>query len=213
MPGVGRVGEILGNEHSQLVRPTADNHGEYKRLTLSSVLGASVPIAFRCPCDQDLEVDDQVRRQTVSCPTCQTVVVAPAKPRRAVTRVIAAPAPGRAGRHNDSAPTTMTIAGNRSGRTAATAAAKAGEPRRRADRVHRIKKKKRKPAEESRSGSSGGVINGGVRWRGLIAMLIAVDRWFVRGRMRPGWVFFYPPILFIIGLVGVVKGLVMGGDD
>ena len=165
-----------------------------------------MPIAFRCPCDQDLEVDDQYAGQEVSCPTCQTVVVAPAKPRRAVAQVIAAP-PRRAKAQrivpDDDDDRGYEVVEQRRPR----------RPRRAnlEDEQIRVrgKKKKRKPAEESRS-LEGGVINGGVVG-GLIAMLIAVI-WFVVG-MAAGWVFFYPPILFIIGLVGVVKGLVMGGDD
>ncbi len=59
-------------------------------------------------------------------------------------------------------------------------------------------------AQPSRS-LEGKVFNGGVVG-GLIAMLIAVV-WFVGGLMAD-IIFFYPPILFIIGLVGFIKGLV-----
>ncbi|MEM7475541.1 MAG: hypothetical protein AAF483_11175 [Planctomycetota bacterium] len=45
---------------------------------------------------------------------------------------------------------------------------------------------------------------------GLLAMIGAVV-WFVVGYMA-GYIFFYPPILFIIGLVGFIRGLVGGGD-
>ena len=41
---------------------------------------------------------------------------------------------------------------------------------------------------------------------GAIAMLVAVV-WFVVGFFA-GWVFFYPPILFIIGLIGFVRSLI-----
>jgi hypothetical protein len=46
---------------------------------------------------------------------------------------------------------------------------------------------------------------------GLLAMLVAVV-WFVRGLMADR-VFFYPPILFVVGLVGVAKGLMSGSED
>ncbi|HZY86690.1 MAG TPA: hypothetical protein VFE78_17780 [Gemmataceae bacterium] len=44
---------------------------------------------------------------------------------------------------------------------------------------------------------------------GLLMMLIAVV-WFVLGLMADR-IFFYPPILLVIGLIAVVKGL-FGGD-
>jgi hypothetical protein len=51
---------------------------------------------------------------------------------------------------------------------------------------------------------SGGVIGGG------IAMLIAVV-WFVVGLMV-GLYFWYPPVLFVIGLIALIRGLVSGGE-
>lgn len=44
---------------------------------------------------------------------------------------------------------------------------------------------------------------------GLIMMLIAVV-WFFGGLLLFGWIFYFPPILFIIGLIGFVRGLVTG---
>ncbi len=46
---------------------------------------------------------------------------------------------------------------------------------------------------------SGGMIGGG------LAMIGAVV-WFIAG-LAAGYIFFYPPILFVIGLVGFIKGL------
>jgi len=54
------------------------------------------------------------------------------------------------------------------------------------------------------------VLNGGVVG-GSIAMLIAVV-WFVAG-LAVGIIFYYPPFLFIIGLIGFVKGLMSRDDD
>jgi hypothetical protein len=53
------------------------------------------------------------------------------------------------------------------------------------------------------------VFNGGMVG-GIIAMLIAVV-WFVGG-LAVGLVFWYPPILFIIGLIGFLKGMFSRGD-
>lgn len=43
---------------------------------------------------------------------------------------------------------------------------------------------------------------------GLAMMAIAVV-WFVAGWMS-GYIFYYPPILFIIGLVGLIRGAIQG---
>ncbi len=56
----------------------------------------------------------------------------------------------------------------------------------------------------------GSEFNGGVAG-GLLLMLLAVV-WFFGG-LFAGFIFFYPPFLFVAGLVGVIKGLAnLGGD-
>jgi len=69
------------------------------------------------------------------------------------------------------------------------------------ERRPKKKKKKSKRASESGFGSSGAGILGG-----LAMMAIAVV-WFVVGLMND-YIFFYPPILFIIGIAAVIKGAV-----
>jgi hypothetical protein len=68
-------------------------------------------------------------------------------------------------------------------------------------------RKKTRPSRDIRRtpASSGGfgTVNAGVIG-GVIMMLIAVV-WFIAG-LAGGIIFFYPPILFIIGIVAVVKG-------
>ena len=65
---------------------------------------------------------------------------------------------------------------------------------------------------ESQSGRSleGNVFNSGVIG-GLLAMIGAVV-WFVAGLMNDV-IFFYPPILFVIGLGALFKGLAGGSDS
>ncbi len=53
-----------------------------------------------------------------------------------------------------------------------------------------------------------GSVNGGVAG-GLLMMLIAVV-WFVGG-LAVGYIFFYPPVLGVIGFIAVIKGLT--GND
>src|SRR5262249_38735463 len=54
-----------------------------------------------------------------------------------------------------------------------------------------------------------GNVNGGIA-AGVLMMIIAVA-WFVAGIVWANRIFFYPPILFVIGIVAIVKGL-MGGE-
>jgi hypothetical protein len=55
----------------------------------------------------------------------------------------------------------------------------------------------------------GRIFNGGVLG-GLLAMLVALV-WFIVG-LAADRIFFYPPILFIIGLVAFIKGLVQNPE-
>jgi phage FluMu protein Com len=43
---------------------------------------------------------------------------------------------------------------------------------------------------------------------GGIAMMVGAVAWFVGGLIWMNRIFFYPPIMFVIGLVGLIKGLV-----
>jgi hypothetical protein len=46
---------------------------------------------------------------------------------------------------------------------------------------------------------------------GVVMMAVAVV-WLVLGLML-GWLFYYPPILFILGIVRIVRSIANGGDD
>ena len=67
-----------------------------------------------------------------------------------------------------------------------------------APRKKRKKKKRQSPAS-SAQGGSGEVIAG-------IGMMVGAVVWFVGG-LYVGLIFYYPPILFFIGLASVVKGM------
>ncbi len=74
--------------------------------------------------------------------------------------------------------------------------------------------KNRKEAEEREASETGGFfepekkgLQKGVLG-GLAMMAIAVV-WFVLG-WQAGYIYYYPPILFIIGLVGLIKGIAQG---
>jgi hypothetical protein len=53
-----------------------------------------------------------------------------------------------------------------------------------------------------------GSVNSGVIGGGLMIVIAVV--WFGAG-MAGGVIFFYPPVLFVIGIISILKGL-MGGE-
>ena len=67
-------------------------------------------------------------------------------------------------------------------------------------------KKKRSAAEPETAPTSleGRLLGGGV-WGGMLTMTVA-GLWFVVGLMND-FIYFYPPILFVIGLGAFLKGL------
>jgi len=71
-------------------------------------------------------------------------------------------------------------------------------------------KKRAKPQQHSHFAVEKGILNSGVGG-GILAMFIAVV-WFILGLLN-NWIFYYPPILFIIGLIAFIKGLVGGDSD
>ena len=44
--------------------------------------------------------------------------------------------------------------------------------------------------------------------RRTVALLIGAVAWFVGGLLLLNRIFFYPPVLFIVGLIAFIKGLV-----
>ena len=69
-------------------------------------------------------------------------------------------------------------------------------------REARSKSRKRDPFGPEKYGMSKGVVGG------VIMMGIAVV-WFIVGWIA-GWIFFYPPILFVLGLLTFFKGMATG---
>ena len=145
-------------------------------------------IAFKCGCGQPLEVDAEFAGQDVECPTCKKVVRTPAA------------GPTRAKRVEK--PQAVEVVDD--------------------DEPERPRKKKKRTDEErdsmryfepehktERFGTEKRILRGGVG-AGIVAMVIAVV-WFGLG-LAAGRIFFYPPILFVIGAIGCIRSL-MAGDD
>lgn len=161
-----------------------------------------MPIALSCPCGRALNVKDALAGKRIRCPACQDILTVPEPENDLALEVLPA----------DEAP--------RSRRAAIQA--EPPEPMRRRERdeedddvpqVRRRSKvsreiKRRSAVKRSRplvtfeQGWFGNVNSGVVG--GFLMMLIAVV-WFVLG-LAGGYIFFYPPILFVVGIIAVVKG-------
>lgn len=164
-----------------------------------------MPITFDCPCGYQLCVGDGRAGQTVDCPRCGEVLAVPERPD---------PAPGADGADPHDGP--KKIPGVASRPVAKKNPEFHGRPARTADRpteadegdgTERPKAgqwDRGRRGEDSSPSLEGKVFNSGVAG-GLLAMLIAVV-WFVAG-LANDVIFFYPPILFVIGLVALFKGL------
>jgi hypothetical protein len=77
----------------------------------------------------------------------------------------------------------------------------------------RPRRRTRRAAYSGGGGGGGGGgfnVNGGAMIGGIIVMLVAVV-WFVVGLMFD-YLFFFPPVLFLIGVIGFIKGI-LGHDD
>ena len=157
-------------------------------------------INFNCPCGEPLEIDNQYAGMNVECPECNGIVMAPERNVLAVAKPVE--------RKRQPVAEVVDDEDDDDDR-----------PRRRRrrpvededdydDRPRRRKRTKKKAKE---SQSLEGKVWSGSAMGGLLAMLIAVV-WFVGG-LFADIIFFYPPILFIIGLVGLIRGLVAGDGD
>ncbi len=138
-------------------------------------------ITFSCPCGRTLTAADDQAGQRVQCPECARSPVAPAGGARPWERRGAEP----------------TDPDNPFGFTSPSDTAR--------DRDRQARE--RESGDGKGRSLEGGILNGGVAG-GMLAMFIAVV-WFVVG-LAADIIFFYPPILFVIGLVAFFKGLAQG---
>lgn len=173
-----------------------------------------MPITFECPCGTQLRVADEFAGQQAKCPACEAVVPVPAarseepegpKKRSAVARRVAErdededrPRDRRRSREDEEEDDRPRRREEDDGRP------RFGKRRITDDGSAQEWKAKDETVAKSRS-VEGKVANGGIVG-GIVAMVIAVV-WFVVG-FAAGRIFFYPPILFIIGLVGFIRGLI-----
>jgi hypothetical protein len=168
-------------------------------------------IAFSCPCGKQFQVADSYAGKRTKCTGCGGPLTVPnppppPEPEEDEYEVVDDPLPVAKAvpvRAVAAPPAVSKLGASRWADKPAPRPVVADDDE---DRPARPKKKKRRASQRSGGGVtvSGGVI------AGLFMMLGAVV-WLVVG-LYFGWLFFYPPVLFIIGLISLIKGL-MGFDE
>jgi hypothetical protein len=181
-----------------------------------------MPVRLKCACARTLVIKETLAGKRVKCPACAQVVLVPlpepesdadadavnvlltkpAPPRRseqirvrpkapeAISELPVLPAPPR--RPADEPPPKKKYSWAKEGdRPSKSKERQKHKPRERSSRV---------VFEEGWFGSvSAGALGG------LLMMVIAVV-WFVLGYLA-GWIYFYPPVLFVVGFIAFVRGL------
>jgi anti-sigma factor RsiW len=161
-----------------------------------------MPIDLSCDCGRALRVKDELAGKKIRCPQCKSILAVPTKEDEAeemLLEVIAdedeEPAERRPRRPAIQAePPKPPPAYQRSIQDTKPALKKAPKPRR--------EKERRVPRVAFEEGWFGSINSGIVG--GILMILIAIV-WFVVG-LTGGVIFFYPPILAVIGIIAIIKG-------
>ena len=170
-----------------------------------------MPITFDCPCGRKFRTSDENAGRAATCPQCRSQLIVPAASVAAPgppPLPPAAPADAPYSVQSEEVVPTPRRPAERS---------PYGPPRRPDpygrdadyrrpydDRDDAIRRVVRRPQPVRR----GGMTNAGVL--GGIAMMVGAVIWFFVG-LALNFIFFYPPILFVIGLIAFIKGLASRG--
>ncbi len=175
-----------------------------------------MPIAFECSCGKSLQVKDEHAGRRVRCPACSETLSVPAPtpqfevveddepaPRAAPIRAKVVERSRDDDEDDDDRPRSK-----RKSYDLDDDDEEEERPRKKKKKRSRVTREK--PQEQSHFAMEKSIVNGGVAG-GLLAMIIAVV-WFVAGLMNDR-IFFYPPILLVVGLIAFFKGLMGGGSE
>lgn len=136
-----------------------------------------MPIALSCPCGRSLNVKGDLAGRKIRCPECQDVLKVPG---------------GEEEEYVDVQPVEDE---------------EERRPKRRKapelDDEDKPRKKSKVRASRSEGGGFGSIHAGSL---GGIAMMVVAVVWFVLG-LKGGYIFYYPPVLFVLGLIAFFKGL------
>jgi hypothetical protein len=163
-----------------------------------------MPIAIECGCGRRLRVKDEFAGRKVRCPVCAEVVTAPPATGAAdeAMQVLLTETPPVRRKPRPPQPPPLP--------PEPEVSARRGPPPRPILDDEPPPKKKPKKKKRSRGQPS--------RWSGIaihpaivtgVFMMIGAVVWFFAG-LAAGYIFFYPPILFVLGIVSIVKGFTGG---
>jgi len=171
-----------------------------------------MPIPLRCPCGRPFRIKGEMAGKKIRCPYCAAVLLVPAPEAErgaedeALDFLLTEPS-------GEEGPERSAVRAEPPPAPPPDPVARAPLPPARSA-PRKVLAYREEPGEERRAPRAAfeegwfGNVNAGM-FGGLLMMLIAVV-WFVVG-LAAGIIFFYPPILLVIGLVAFVKGM-MGRD-
>jgi hypothetical protein len=168
-----------------------------------------MPITLTCACGRSLRIKDEFAGRKVRCPECQVVLTVPIQEELladedAADLLLDGTPPPEPQRRESSRELDVPVEDRQVYRAGATpmGAAKPPQPARKKEKPSR--RAPRVAFEEGWFGSLNAGIVGGI-----LMMLIAII-WFVVG-LAGGVIFFYPPVLLVIGLFAMIKGFISRG--
>jgi hypothetical protein len=177
---------------------------------------SNMPITFPCACGQSLQVKDEHAGRKTRCPVCRNVMQIPVSeiaefdievlespPPKSSIKAKPPPLPWKreAGGESEDKPPPLPWKHEADDESE-------DEPP-----PIRRRKKRRRPRSEERSWSLPSMPRIAISstiWAGL-AMMVGAVVWFVVG-LAVGYIFFYPPIMFVLGVLAFFRGL-MGQED
>jgi hypothetical protein len=154
-----------------------------------------MPISFPCGCGRTLRVKEELAGRKVRCPKCSTILTVPKSDIEFhATDVCVADAPSPAeeepGSDEPEAPASTGITERSLSRAPAPV-----KKRRLPSKRERKKESRRLPMVFINKEVAGGVV-----------MIVVAIVWFVSGLLWLNRIFFYPPVLLILGIAAIVKG-------
>ncbi len=168
-----------------------------------------MPISLKCDCGRSFRLKDELAGRKVRCPACQTLLTVPdpKAEEEAVAALLADDAdepqePPRAGIRAEPPSPEQPLPRPRPSDESSPRRALAGP-------VPAASREKRPPSRRAGSEPEWFARINPTTVGGLLMMLLAVI-WFVFG-LAVGIIYFYPPILFGLGVISLVKGL-SGGN-
>ncbi len=169
-----------------------------------------MPISLSCPCGRSYRVKDHLAGRKTRCSQCSRVLQVPQTDdadEEVVEAVEVEAADSSASERKALAPRRKESSrrSQLDHEPEAPPTSQTSEP---APRRKRPRRREREGPRVAFERGWFGSMNAGVVG-GVLMMLIAIA-WFVGG-LAVGYIFFYPPILFVIGLIALIKGLAGGG--